>query len=358
MYNLGLSLKYQGKIDEAYDFFYKSCWNAAWQDAGYFSLAQISSSKRNWENALYEIDRALVRNWHNLRARHLKAAILRHLGQTNNAAKWIEDSLQIDRFNFGCEFERFLQTQDITILNELAVKMRTDSHNYEELALDYASAGCFHEALSVAEWAISTLQSDTRMLHYYKAWFLCMIGDMNKAEDTVTIAETLPEDTFFPNTLESITALQCVTKLGIPAPKAYYLLGNIWYDKRQYNEAITAWEKSAALDDSFPIVLRNLSLAYFNKLGKVNEALTLLEKAFALDTTDARMLMELDQLRKRLNHRHSDRRMFLEKYSDTTAKRDDLYLEYITLLNQCGEYEKALEYISFPSFPSLGRWRR
>lgn len=33
LYNLGLSLKYQGKTEEAYDFFYKACWNAAWQDA-------------------------------------------------------------------------------------------------------------------------------------------------------------------------------------------------------------------------------------------------------------------------------------------------------------------------------------
>ena len=46
-YNLGLSLKYQGKLDEAYDAFYKACWNGAWQDAGYFSLAQISVIRKD-----------------------------------------------------------------------------------------------------------------------------------------------------------------------------------------------------------------------------------------------------------------------------------------------------------------------
>lgn len=55
-YNLGLALKFQGKDDEAYDSFYKSCWNAAWQDAGYYSLAQISVSRSNWEEALEEIE--------------------------------------------------------------------------------------------------------------------------------------------------------------------------------------------------------------------------------------------------------------------------------------------------------------
>ena len=78
-YNLGLALKFQGKDDEAYDSFYKSCWNAAWQDAGYYSLAQISVSRSNWEEALEEMEKSLLHNWHNLRGRHLKAIILRHL---------------------------------------------------------------------------------------------------------------------------------------------------------------------------------------------------------------------------------------------------------------------------------------
>ncbi len=89
-YNLGLALKFRGKDDEAYDSFYKSCWNAAWQDAGYYSLAQISVSRSNWEEALEEIEKSLLHNWHNLRGRHLKAIILRHLEQK-------EEALALDR---------------------------------------------------------------------------------------------------------------------------------------------------------------------------------------------------------------------------------------------------------------------
>jgi tetratricopeptide (TPR) repeat protein len=40
-YNLGLCLQYQAKYKQAYDAFYKSCWNAAMQDAGYMGCAQI-----------------------------------------------------------------------------------------------------------------------------------------------------------------------------------------------------------------------------------------------------------------------------------------------------------------------------
>ena len=53
IYNLGLALKYQGRYDEAYSRFYKSTWNGAWQDAGYFECAQISCRRGDLKEALY-----------------------------------------------------------------------------------------------------------------------------------------------------------------------------------------------------------------------------------------------------------------------------------------------------------------
>ena len=67
-----------------------------------------------------------------------------------------------------------------------------------------------------------------------------------------------------------------------------------------------------------------------------------MEKAFHLDETDARMLMELDQLYKRLHKPHQERLDFLQKYPELIEQRDDLVLEEITLLNQLGRYEEAM----------------
>lgn len=350
LYNLGLCLKYQGKTEEAYDSFYKACWNAAWQDAGYYSLAQLSVTKGNWEEALYEIDKSLLRNWHNLRGRHLKTVILRHLGRTEEAQSCIEDSLSIDRFNFGCGFEKYLLSGNEADKQALIVSMRHEGHNYEELALDYASAGCWQEALKVAEMAIEANVSSQTLLHYYKAWFLLKLERMEEATEAIRMAEAQPADCCFPNALEAIAALQAVICFSEKAPKASYYLGNLWYDKRQYTEAIAAWEESAKQDETFPTVLRNLSLAYFNKLNRQQEAVQLLEKAFALDTTDARILMELDQLYKRLNRPHADRLAFLDKHKEVACTRDDLYLEYVTLLNQTGRYEDAIQWIASRKF--------
>lgn len=123
--------------------------------------------------------------------------------------------------------------------------------------------------------------------------------------------------------------------------KVPYYLGNLYYDKRQYDLAMEAWETSAKLDDSFPTVWRNLALAYFNKKNEETKAIECMERAFRLDTTDARILMELDQLYKRVCRLHKERLAFLQQYPELIMQRDDLILEEITLLNQTGEYKKA-----------------
>ena len=350
LYNLGLVLKYQGKTEEAYDYFYKACWNAAWQDAGYYSLAQLSVAGENWEEALDEINKSLFRNWNNLRGRHLKTIILRRLGRMDEALAFIEDSLAIDRFNFGCVFEKYLISEAETDKKFLMSSMRDEAHNYEELALDYATAGCWKEALAVVDLAINASVSCATLLYYYKAWFLLELSWNEQAAQAIAEAELQSPAYCFPNTLEAILALQAVIRFAQKTPRAYYYLGNLWYDKRQYAEAIEAWENSIRQDDTFPTALRNLSLAYFNKLNRPEQALHLLERAFELDPSDARVLLELDQLYKRLNRPHAGRLAFLEANKTVAFTRDDLYLEYATLLNQTGKYEEALQMIDARRF--------
>ena len=243
-----------------------------------------------------------------------------------------------------------LLTGEKAVLDDLLVRMRSEGHNYEELSLDYASAGCWEEALKVVEVAFEVVVSERTLLYYYKSWFLLSLDRLKEAEMAICVAEHQPADCCFPNTLEAIMALQAVIRFADVAPKAHYYLGNLWYDKRQYPEAVAEWEKSVEQDDTFPTVLRNLSLAYFNKLNKQQGAVVLLERAFKLDIRDARILMELDQLYKRLNRSHADRLDLLDKLKDVAFSRDDLYLEYVTLLNQLGRYEEAIRMIDARRF--------
>ncbi|MDP4186189.1 MAG: DUF5107 domain-containing protein, partial [Bacteroidota bacterium] len=223
--------------------------------------------------------------------------------------------------------------------------MRGYIHNYIEFSLDYALAGMFEEADAFLKLGFEDPENVYPMGYYFLGWYASQSGNDTKALEYLQKAATMNPDYCFPNRLEEVLALQTAMQLNPIDAKAPFYLGNFWYGARQYPEAISCWEKSKDLDDSFPTVHRNLSLAYYNKTNEPNRALFELEKAFNLDTSDSRILMELDQLYKKLQYPYAKRLTILERYPDCVDYRDDVYLERATLYNQLGEYKKALDLI-------------
>ena len=349
-FNRGIALNFFGKKKEAYASFFKSCWNAQWQDAGYFNLAQIDTFRGDLTKALDLIDRALIKNWHNHKARHLKVIILRKLGKLDQASQLIEDSLAIDKFNFGVLYERYLISNKAEDLQAFKEIIRGYAHNYNEFSLDYAMAGQFNDAISLLK--VFTNENDTvyPMVYYFMGWYLDQKGDATQALECYKKAATMSEDYCFPNKIEEVLALQAASKANPTDTKALYYLGNFWYANRQYKEAQNAWEKSLTLNDTFAITHRNLALLYFNKTKQKDLARTHLEKAFSLDNTDARLLMELDQFYKKINVSVDERLALLEKHIDLTNSRDDLYLERVALYNTLGNFEKSSELMSKRQF--------
>lgn len=354
-YNLGWSLKMQGKSNQAFDAFYKSVWNDAWQHAGYLNLARIAVLKRNYEEALELIQKSLIRNCHSHTARHAKVFILRKLNRNVEAEAFIEESLAIDPFNFGCLFEKYLLLTDknketaIGVITGLKRVSHNWVNNFEEYAFDYAHAGLFEEAGELLK-VYKREHSKNTLVEYYLAWFAFQSGNQQDAKEHYITASLLKPDFVFPNRIEDVLVLQKATELNPADAKAFYYLGNFWYDKRQYKQAIECWEQSVSIDKSFPTAHRNLSLAYCNKLNDSQKALYSMEMAFSLDQNDARVLMELDQLYKKLNTNHKERLAFLESNLELIERREDLQLERISLYNLLGKYQKAKELLSSYQF--------
>lgn len=349
-YNLGGSCKMQGKLDDAFDAFFKSAWNAAWQDAAYYALAQIDTIKGRYESALDKADRSLIRNWHNHKTRQLKTSILRKLGRKEEALALIEESLKIDRFNMGCRFEHYLLTRDKQVLGEMKGMMRHWAHGYIEYALDFAAAGLYGEAIELLQGFIEEGGEVYPVIYYALGYFHACQGKEEEALTYYQQAEKEDHSYCFPNRIEEVTILQSAMQINKEGAKAAYSLGNFWYAARQYDNAVGCWEASAAIDPAFPTVWRNLSLAYYNQQHNQQKALEALEKAYQLNERDSRILMELDQLYKRLGRSHAERLSFLEAHLAETAERDDLSIERITLYNQLGRYAEAKDLIAARSF--------
>ena len=347
LFYLGLVKRFRHQWQEAYELFWKSTWNKAWADAGYYEAACISMDQERWEDALDELERALISNSHNHQARALKAVVLRKLGLKDEALSWIQESYKIDPFNYVCMMEEHLLTASEEPLERMVSLMHGNIYNYHETALDYAHAGLTDEATQVLQTAIDHGVEKSPLTYYYLAYW----NQLSESLDYFEQAAAVSPDYCFPNRLEDAEILGTFAQLPfVKDAHVPYYLGCLYYDKRQYDVAIENWELSAELDPTFPTVWRNLALARFNKQGRQEEALEYMEKAFHLDETDSRVLMELDQLYKRLHRPHQERLDFLQQYPELIKQRDDLVLEEITLLNQLGRYEEAKEKLDAHQF--------
>lgn len=341
-YNLGLCQKMLGKNDEAYDLFYKSAWNDAWQHSSYLQLARLACIREDFDQALYLIDKSLMRNYSSSSVRHTRTSILRKLGRKEEAIEFAQASLKLDPFNAGCTFELDAMNAEIG-----EPPIRASFNNYAEYALDYSHAGMYIEALRLLE---KIKVQDNPLLYYYRGWLHLQMGDHEEAVVNFKNASLAPSDYCFPSKAEEVMILRAAIRLNPSDAKAFYYLGNYWYSHYNAEEAIACWEESVRLDDRFPTALRNLSLAKYNKLKDIAGAVLAMERAFSLDKTDARVLMELDHLYKQLNHSHWKRLQLIEDNIAVAEGRNDLYLERITLYNQLGDFETADALISEKHF--------
>lgn len=346
-YNLGLALYYLGNYAKAYDAFYKATWSSETQGAGFYWLSCLACREGNFEEALAFAEQSLIRGWHNMKVRVLKAAILRKLGRDNSA--FIRESMEIDPLYMGLLFEKGMAEQTADLAFGIPTGQSTVSfvaRNYQELALDYMRAGMYEEAIALLKQS----PEQGPMIFYYIGYALQKLNRTAEAKDALAEGETANPDYCFPNKIEEILILQQAIEVMDTAAFAHYYLGCLLYDKKQYQNAILHWEISARENDQYGMTYRNLSIAYYNKEQNPEKALIAMEKAFALEQDNSRFLLELDQLMARNQISIEERLANMEKQEALLNDRDVLYLEYITLLNNTKQHKKALKCLESHTF--------
>lgn len=332
-YYLGLVLKEQGKLDEAYKEFYKATWSAAWQAAGYFSLAEIAGHRGDWTAALDFADRSLKVNAWNTRALKLKSAVLRRMGRPEEAAQVAASAVRIDPLDVRAGARDFPEAG-------------------LEMAVEYANAGLWDEAMKVlGEMAAASSDPSkvSPMVYYYLGWFAEQSGQKTRATEHFRTAAKLPADYAFPFQLEAIRPLRRAMELNPRDGRAPYYLGNLLFDLQPDN-AVRLWEEARMRDPAFSTVYRNLALAYARQQDNLEKAITSLEKAVALNGNDPMHLFELDQLYEASGVSPQKRLAMLDQHHATVLKRDDTLSRQIALRVNAGEYDRAIELLSDRQF--------
>jgi tetratricopeptide (TPR) repeat protein len=343
-YNLGLTLAWQQRPAEAYEAFYKATWNDAWRNAGYYELAKAAIFQGNLTLALAHVEESLRGGKENLKACDLRAAILRHLGRKEEARIQLYRTLQKDPLNFLAMAEmKYLDAPHLEGWRTLIEMLDGDMQTALDLAYDYAGAGLYEEA---SQWLMRVAElagTEYPMIFYTLAWLAERRGTTREAETYWQKASLASPLYCFPSRLEEMLVLERAIERNQHDAKASYYLGNFYYDRKRYADAIACWRASVAVDPGFSIPWRNLGIAEYNIRHDPEAALAAYRKAIECNPYDARLLYECDQLKKRMNQDPEQRLAVLEAHPFLVAERDDLSVEYVTLLNLTGRHEQALQ---------------
>ena len=349
LYGLGLSLRYAGRLDEADEAFGKAAWNYAWRGPAEYARAQLAARRGAFAEAIALLDRVSAADGDQLAARTLRAALWRRLGEAGRAAGEIDAVLAADPLDAWAREERRLLAESpgsplIGVAadgSEPGGPPAGEVQTALDVAHDYAAAGLLTEAIGVLSRQLPTAGPVHPLVRYTLAWLLGRAGDSGSDEE-FRRAAALPCGCCFPARLEEIEILQVAMTANAADARAPYYLGNLYYDRRRYPEAIAAWRRAARLDPSFPTVHRNLGIAEFNVLGRPRQAQEAYRRALRADPADARVLYEFDQLRRRCGEPPASRLRLLERHRDLVASRDDLTIEFVAVLNRLARHEEAL----------------
>jgi tetratricopeptide (TPR) repeat protein len=354
LYYLGLTLKAQGRTDEAFDVLYRSTWSMAWRAAGYYSIAEIAALRGDFPAALRFADQSLHANALNLRALTLKAAALRHLDRRQEAGDVLTRASQlVDPLDARITAERWLLSKGDADLRTLTETTRQHPATAQEVAAEYMNAGLWRDGSEVLRAAAMAAAPDVvrvdPVVCYYLAYFDERSGAQGLAAQHRMLARKASPDYVFPFQYESIDVLRAAMRAEPKDARAPYYLGNLLFDW-QPDEAVRMWELSASLDDSNAIVHRNLAAAYARSRrgdsASLAKAIASLEKAVAGERTFALHFHELDSLYEAAGTAVETRLERLEKHQDTVARRDDALARLIDLKIVAGKYDEAIALLS------------
>jgi tetratricopeptide (TPR) repeat protein len=330
-YNLGLALLLQQRLEEAYEAFYKSTWNAAWRGPAYHRLAEIDCANRAWTRALDHIQRSLRADTDNLNARNLQTIVLSRLGREDESALMLQATRALDPLDI---WSRYLESGEAP----------QDGQQTLDLSFDLLRAGLLDEAFLVLCAPHADANDGSRaMLAYALGLVSARLG--REVESSVAYRRAAEaEPTYvFPVRLDEMVLLEEAIRVNPQDARARYYLGNFLYDRRRHDEAIESWESAAALDPKFPTTWRNLGIGYYNIRHDEQRSRLAFEQARTLSPRDARIVYEQTQLLKRTGEPPQSRLASLESVRDLVETRDDLTVELATLFNQLGRPEDALK---------------
>lgn len=323
-FGAAIAMLYLGDTEGAYDYFYKCIWSNENKSAAFYYLALIDLRRGDLYKAEAHARESINNNARNIKALNLLGRVLLCDNRKEEAKTCFVTAQKVDVLDVVSAFE-------LSVLEGKEAALQATDYEITDAAKEYLFAGQECVARTLLEQYVKSVTKAGPSVFYYLA-YACR-DNLSVCEEYVALAKKNQSVIYFPNRIFDIIVLQALEKIS-PDSFIEYCLGNTFYDKKQYDLAAAYWRDSVQKNPSFPAAKRNLSLYYYNKKRDGKRALEFLESAYADEKTNSRLMMELFQLYVRLGKDKEFLYAFLQDNLKTAEWRDDLWLEYIALVNE------------------------
>ena len=344
-YYMGMAQKALGQMDDAYANLARATWYYQWFSAANYQLALIESKKDNHSKSIEYIKDAYSTNNRDGRIVTLYASLLRHMGMKEEAVSLLDDLLDYDPLNFTALYEKGLAEENGSI-EKYHHNMQELDNNYLEIATHYLNSGLYDDGIKL----LSALQnSKNPLVRYYLSYFHSKSKNEASMPKALLSHNASSLDYAFPYRIESETVLKEAITNNPNDVIAYYLLGNLLYDHRP-KDAMDLWKKAKEIDNSIPMVYRNLAFGSFYNDKDPHKAIESITQAIAIDNSNPLWYAELSKYYDQSDADYKQNLEILKSNLDVVKNDVAAPKTYVELLNLDGDYDEAIRFLDSHHF--------
>lgn len=328
----GLILQRLGRPIDAERAFGKAGWDGTWAAAAGFELGASLARRGRTRAALRVLDSLDGVAAHDSRREVLRAVLLRRAERATEADLVLREVLAVEPLN--------------PTARHLSGAPGTDDPGLLlDTALDLLHLGEVDDALGVLARVVAlpvcAAGNVIPLAHYLAAAALHERGETDAAAAARSAARRSDLTWAFPHGLAAFDALGAAIAADDSDAVARFLLGNLLYGQGRREDALARWREAIERGLRDVVLLRNAAIAEFTVARDDEAAWSLYEEATRIAPDDARLLFERDQLAAKLGHPRADRLAVLDERREVVLTRDDLTIEYVTLLTSEGRAGEA-----------------
>ena len=337
-YLRGLCLKQLGRIDEAYDAFYRAAWSQNVISPAMTALAAIDGLRGDYAAMLGHALSAMEKESRHPLAIPYAALALYQNGESRRASDLCRHALDLDPLNHLARYVLATVTgKGKTAFYEALCS--NPAQTVLDIAGDLLEAGFYAVTANLISGVLPYAKNDA-MLRYTLAYCYDKLGEGTRAARQRSLAGKNIIVDAFPIRAFELTVLKAALAANEKDGFAAYLLGCQLYNAQLYSCAAKLWEKSIQYLPRFYIPYRNLALAYFNHLDRKADALPLLRRAVELHPNDGTLLTETATVMQKLGGSFAENAAFIDANKPENVT-DQIQLTIARAYNAAGQYDQA-----------------